>query len=239
MNALGVLRRRSSTTWACRSARASTSGSTRTTPTSTSVLRARGYPGGLSYSRVARGQLPRADAGGPGRVRRHQAPGRHRDRAAGADEAELPARFNLLGLYRIALVHPVRCAGLPAVQGLPRRARRSQPEMFVAVGRRLPLPARCTSRPGIIFGVQQPAAFTQPATVLGRQQPAARPHRHAHRGGARREPAVSILPTGERSTRADLSRPRRTFRWDLSETSPRSARSITRATPTGRRSGTT
>ncbi len=128
-------------------------------------------------------------------------------------------RFHVLALYRTLSFIQFDVPGFPPYKDFP-DGTVLQPEMFAAVGFDYHFP-RAHFTPGIIVGVQQPAAFRSPDTVLGGNAPA--PGFVGARTVVVREAnLVSILPSdgcgpGTGRPCEPIFSAKTTFRWDLSE----------------------
>ncbi len=130
-------------------------------------------------------------------------------------------RFHVLALYRTLSFIQFDVPGFPPYKDFP-DGTVLQPEMFVAGGFDFHFP-RAHFTPGIIIGIQQPASFRSPDTVLGGNAPA--PGFVGSRSVVVREAnLVSILPStgcgaaGDQPCEpAPILSAKATFRWDLSE----------------------
>ena len=80
-------------------------------------------------------------------------------------------KVNLLGLYRTLSFIQFDVPGLPPYKDFPQGTELT-PEMFIALGASYHFP-RLHLTPGVIFGVQSPATFKSPNTVLGGNTPPA------------------------------------------------------------------
>ena len=126
------------------------------------------YPGGLSYSASIEASylaqtLENPDVFAQTKLQRA---------TAVALQAKLKFNFlrlNLLGMYRSLSFIQFDVPGIPPYKDFP-RGTVLQPEMFVALGADYHFP-RLHLTPGIIFGIQQPATFKTPRTVLGGNVP--------------------------------------------------------------------
>ncbi len=78
-------------------------------------------------------------------------------------------RFNVLALYRTLSYIQFDVPGIPPYKDFPTGTEQN-PEMFVAVGADYHFPGLHLT-PGVIVGVQQPANFKSPSTLLGGNNP--------------------------------------------------------------------
>lgn len=121
-------------------------------------------------------------------------------------------KVNLLALYRSLSYIQFDVPGLPPYKDFPRGTELT-PEMFIALGASYYFP-RLKLTPGVIFGIQAPATFKSPNTVLGGNTPPA-----ALTGSrtvvVRDVNMLSILPTGFQAI--PIISAKANFRMDLSE----------------------
>lgn len=122
------------------------------------------------------------------------------------------ARFNVTALYRTVSFIQNEVPGFPPFNDFP-DGTELQPEIFGSIGVDYHLP-RAHVTPGLILGVQQPAAYTG-ATGLGGNVPD--PALLGRRTVVFRDTnLVSILRAGDKSQ--PILAGKLTFRWDLSDT---------------------
>lgn len=175
------------------------------------------YPGGLSYSISLEGSYLTQTLSDPDVF------GRTVPQAATA--AALQARFkynnwrfHVLALNRSLSFLQFAVPGLPPFSNFP-AGTQLKPEMFVAVGADHNFSALHLT-PGFIVGVQQPASFRSPDTVLGGNNPPAG-LTGTRTVVVRDVNTLSILPTSCGGSDTCQARPifsaKTTFRWDLSE----------------------
>ncbi|MFL5320858.1 MAG: hypothetical protein ACJ790_14445 [Myxococcaceae bacterium] len=137
----------------------------------------------------------------------------------GAQAAALQMKFkknylrgNVIGLYRTVSFIQNEVPGFPPYKDFP-NGTVLQPEMFIAGGVDYNFP-RAHFTPGVIVGMQQPAAFTGPVTLGGGNPP---PAFTGTRTVVMRDVNVyNILPSGQKAE--PIISAKATFRWDLSET---------------------
>ncbi len=122
------------------------------------------------------------------------------------------ARIHVLGLYRTLSFIAFDVPGIPPFRDFPEGTALT-PEMFIAAGFDYHFPSIHLT-PGFVAGVQQPASFTTPASVLGGNNPP--PGLTGQRTVVVREAnLLSILPTGYKAV--PIYSAKATFRWDISE----------------------
>lgn len=169
------------------------------------------YPGGLSYSISVEGSYLTQTLEDPdvfGRTVVQPAP-------AGALLAQFKynfARFGFTGLYRSLAFIQFEVPGVPPFKDFP-EGTDVQPEIWGAVHFDYHFP-RLHFTPGVVVGVQQPAAYTSPSTEFGGNNPP--PSLLGTRTVVVRDVNLfSILPSG---TAPELIYSAKvTGRWDLSE----------------------
>jgi hypothetical protein len=126
------------------------------------------YPGGLSYSVSLEGSylaqtLENPDVFAQTKLQRATA-------LALQGRMKLNfLRLSLLGMYRSLSFIQFDVPGIPPYKDFP-AGTVLQPEMFIALGADYNFP-RLHLTPGIILGIQQPATFKTPSTVLGGSAP--------------------------------------------------------------------
>jgi hypothetical protein len=122
------------------------------------------------------------------------------------------ARFHMLGLYRTLSFIQFDVPGFPPFRDFPEGTVLS-PEMFVALGADYNFPSLHLT-PGFIFGVQLPAWFRAPETVLGGNNPP--PGLSGSRTVVVRDVnLLSVLPTNYDAV--PIISAKGTFRWDISD----------------------
>lgn len=169
------------------------------------------YPGGLSYSVSVEGSVLNQTLSDPDKFATTS------PQLATAVAVQARAKWNLwrahlLALYRSFSFIQFEVPGFPPYSDFPSNSE-LKPEMFVAVGADYHFP-RFHLTPGFILGVQQPASFKPPYSVLGGNIPP------QYLAGSRTLVVrdvnlVSILPSGTDAW--PIFSAKATFRWDLSE----------------------
>ena len=169
------------------------------------------YPGGLSYSISLEGSYLSQTLEDPD-VFARTVPQRAQAAALQARMKMNNLRAHVLGLYRTLSYIQFSVPGLPPYKDFPDGTVLT-PEMFIAAGVDYYF-SRIHLTPGLILGVQRPATYKSPDTVLGGNTPP------AGLVGSRTVVVrdvnlLSILPTGYNAL--PIYSAKATFRWDLSE----------------------
>jgi hypothetical protein len=128
------------------------------------------YPGGLSYSVSLEGSYLAQTLENPDVFAQTKAQGASAIALQGRLKYDF-LRISVLGLFRSLSFIQFDVPGIPPYKDFP-RGTKLQPEMFLALGADYNFPSLHLT-PGIIFGLQQPATFKSPSTVLGGNQPPA------------------------------------------------------------------
>ncbi|NTX04046.1 hypothetical protein HUA74_14155 [Myxococcus sp. CA051A] len=175
------------------------------------------YPGGLSYSVSLEGSYLSQTLEKPDQFGATE--------PQGATALALQARaklgflrLSLLGLYRSLSYIQFDVPGFPPFQDFP-EGTELNPEIFLALGADYHLPALHFT-PGFIFGIQRPASFRSPTSLLGGNNPP--PNLVGTRTVVVRDVnQLSILPETCGGSGACGAEPiysaKATFRWDLSD----------------------
>ena len=169
------------------------------------------YPGGLAYSVSLEGSILTQTLEDPD-VFARTVPQRSQAVALQARAKYNFLRAHLLGLYRTLSYIQFDVPGLPPYKDFPDGTVLS-PEMFIAGGVDYHFPALHLT-PGIVLGVQRPASFRSPDTVLGGNTP---PQGliGSRTVVVRDANLLSILPTGYDAL--PIFSAKTTFKLDVSE----------------------